>query len=130
MNEKNTTTPAAQSEPRTSGSGGLACALLDAARLLAGEVEARAGDAHMTVAQALPARHFADNDPGIPMTEVAARSGMTAPAVTLMLRRMTRTGMVVRSESPTDGRVVLVRLTASGQREFEAISARLAAIDR
>ncbi|NYI41948.1 MarR family winged helix-turn-helix transcriptional regulator [Demequina lutea] len=110
--------------------GGLVGALLDAARAVSAEVEARAGDAHMTVAQALLARHFAHSYPGIPMTEVAARSGMTTPAITQMLRRMTQRGMVRRSESQTDGRAVLVRLTESGQREFRAISARLLALDR
>jgi DNA-binding MarR family transcriptional regulator len=110
--------------------GGLACALLDAARAVSAEVEARAGDAHMTVAQARLARHFAHNYPGIPMTELAARSGMTAPAITQMLRRMTQKGMVTRSESPTDSRAVLVRLTEGGQREYRAISSRLKGIDR
>lgn len=111
------------------GTGGLVCALLDAARAVSGEVEARAGDAHMTVAQARLARHFVHSYPGIPMTELAARSGMTAPAITQMLHRMTQEGMIRRSESPTDGRAVLVRLTARGQREFLAISARLLAFD-
>ena len=88
------------------------------------------GDAHMTVAQARLARHFAHNYPGIPMAELAVRSGMTAPAITQMLRRMTQKGMVRRSESLTDSRAVLVRLTERGQREYRAISSRLTAIDR
>lgn len=110
--------------------GGLVYALLDAARAVSGEVEARAGDAHMTVAQAGLARHFSHSYPGVPMTELATRSGITTPAITQMLRRMTQRGMVRRSESPTDSRAVLVRLTESGQREFRAISARLMTIDR
>jgi DNA-binding MarR family transcriptional regulator len=112
------------------GAGGLVCALLDAARAVSGEVEARAEDAHMTVAQARLARHFADSFPGIPMSELAFRSGMTAPAITQMLRRMTAKGLVIRSEGPRDGRAVLVRLTERGQREFLAISARLVSFDR
>jgi DNA-binding MarR family transcriptional regulator len=111
------------------GTGGLVCALLDAARAISGEVEARAGDAHMTVAQARLARHFVHSCPGIPMTELTARSGMTAPATTLMLRRMTDKGLVRRSESASDGRTVLVGLTERGQQEFRAIAALLAAID-
>ncbi len=123
-------TPVEGDDNNLMNAGGLVCGLLDAARAISAEVEARTGDAHMTVAQARLARHFAASDPGVPMTELAARSGMTAPAVTQMLQRMTRKGLVHRSDNPFDSRSVIVRLTASGLREFRAISARLASIDR
>jgi len=84
----------------------------------------------MTVAQARVAAHFADSISGRPLSEIALRAGMTAPALTQMLQRMSGSGLIHRIEHPRDARSVLVQLSATGEREFVAISRRIASIDR
>lgn len=49
------------------------------------------------------------------LTVLAAREGVTQPAMTQLIARLQDTGLVNRTTDPDDGRVVLVRITAAGQ---------------
>ena len=49
------------------------------------------------------------------LTALAAREGVTQPAMTQLVARLQDTGLVDRVPDPTDGRVVQVRITAEGQ---------------
>ena len=48
--------------------------------------------------------------------DLAAREHVTPPTVTRVVGKLEQTGLVERSSDPADGRVVLVRLTAAGER--------------
>ncbi len=48
------------------------------------------------------------------ITALAAAQGVTQPSMTQLLRRLEDAGLVARVAEPTDGRVVLVQLTAAG----------------
>ncbi|MER7009178.1 MarR family transcriptional regulator [Dactylosporangium sp. NPDC000555] len=48
------------------------------------------------------------------LTELAAAEGVTQPAMTQLVQRLERDGLADRSADPTDGRVVLVRVTRAG----------------
>jgi DNA-binding MarR family transcriptional regulator len=58
------------------------------------------------------------------ITELAAREGITQPAVTQLVNRMQQRGWVDRDTDPTDGRAVLVKLTASGRQALERVRAQ------
>jgi DNA-binding MarR family transcriptional regulator len=62
------------------------------------------------------------------ITELAAREGVTQPAITLLVNRLEERGWVLRATDPTDGRVVLVELTASGRAVFDQIRAEYRAL--
>jgi DNA-binding MarR family transcriptional regulator len=49
------------------------------------------------------------------LTALAAREGVTQPAMTQLVARLQDTGLVDRAPDPADGRVVQVRITAEGQ---------------
>jgi DNA-binding MarR family transcriptional regulator len=49
------------------------------------------------------------------LTALAAREGVTQPAMTQLVARLQDTGLVDRVPDPADGRVVQVRITAEGQ---------------
>ena len=49
------------------------------------------------------------------LTALAAREGVTQPAMTQLVARLQETGLVNRAPDPGDGRVVYVRITAEGQ---------------
>ena len=48
------------------------------------------------------------------ITSLAVAQGVTQPSMTQLLRRLEDAGLVARVADPTDGRVVLVELTAAG----------------
>ncbi|MEV8513553.1 MarR family transcriptional regulator [Dactylosporangium sp. NPDC051484] len=48
------------------------------------------------------------------LTELAAAEGVTQPAMTQLVQRLERDGLADRAADPTDGRVVLVRVTRAG----------------
>ncbi len=48
------------------------------------------------------------------VTELAAREGVTQPAITRLVNRLEERGWVRRETDPADGRAVLVALTAEG----------------
>jgi DNA-binding MarR family transcriptional regulator len=58
------------------------------------------------------------------LTELAAREGVTQPAMTQLIARIAEQGLVERGADPQDGRVVHVRLTENGR---ELIAGRRAA---
>lgn len=58
------------------------------------------------------------------LTELAAREGVTQPAMTQLIARMAEQGLVERAADPQDGRVVHVQLTDAGR---DLILARRAA---
>src|ERR1700684_421047 len=49
------------------------------------------------------------------LTALAAREGVTQPAMTQLVARLQDAGLVERVADPADGRVVQVRITAEGQ---------------
>ena len=49
------------------------------------------------------------------LTELAAREGVTQPAMTQLISRLEESGLVRREASPEDGRVVLVVITDEGR---------------
>src|ERR1700722_15199741 len=53
------------------------------------------------------------------LTALAAEQGVTQPAMTQLVARLTGQGLAARSADPTDGRVVHVQITEAG-REFVA----------
>lgn len=48
------------------------------------------------------------------LTELAGLEGVTQPAMTQLVSRLERTGLVARRADPLDGRVVLVQITPDG----------------
>src|SRR6516164_10498245 len=48
------------------------------------------------------------------LTWLAAREGVTQPAMTQLIARLQDAGLVDRAADPADGRVVQVRITADG----------------
>ncbi|MDX6235474.1 MAG: hypothetical protein QOG10_289 [Kribbellaceae bacterium] len=49
------------------------------------------------------------------LTELAGREGTSQPSMTAMVSRLERQGLVERRRDPSDGRIVLVAITAAGQ---------------
>ncbi|MBV1856593.1 MarR family transcriptional regulator [Catellatospora sp. NEAU-YM18] len=49
------------------------------------------------------------------LTELAAKEGVTQPAMTQLVSRLERDGLAARAADPEDGRVVLVEITAAGR---------------
>jgi DNA-binding MarR family transcriptional regulator len=62
------------------------------------------------------------------ITELAAEERVTQPAITLLVNRLTERGWVQRIPDPTDGRAVLVSLTATGEEVFEGLRAEYRAL--
>jgi DNA-binding MarR family transcriptional regulator len=62
------------------------------------------------------------------ITELAAREGVTQPAITLLVNRLEERGWVQRTADPTDRRVVLVELTSAGQCVFDRTRAEYRAL--
>ena len=66
------------------------------------------------------------------LTVLAAREGVTQPAMTQLISRLEESGLVRRGASPEDGRVVLVVITDEGRavlaRRRSVRSERMAAI--
>jgi DNA-binding MarR family transcriptional regulator len=60
------------------------------------------------------------------LTALAAREGVTQPAMTQLIARMTEQGLVSRVADPDDGRVVHVQITDAGR---ELVASRRAARD-
>jgi len=48
------------------------------------------------------------------LTDLAAAEGVSQPAMTQLVQRLERDGLVVRSAEPTDRRVVLIEVTPAG----------------
>src|SRR6516162_3705962 len=48
------------------------------------------------------------------LTWLAAREGVTQPAMTQLIARLQEAGLVDRAADPADGRVVQIRITADG----------------
>jgi DNA-binding MarR family transcriptional regulator len=62
------------------------------------------------------------------ITELAAEERVTQPAITLLVNRLAERGWLERIPDPTDGRAVLVSLTAAGQEVFERLRAEYRAL--
>ena len=62
------------------------------------------------------------------ITELAAEERVTQPAITLLVNRLAERGWVERIPDPTDGRAVLVSLTAAGEEVFERLRAEYRAL--
>ncbi len=55
------------------------------------------------------------------ITELAAEERVTQPAITLLVNRLAERGWVERTPDPSDGRAVLVSLTAAGEEVFQRL---------
>jgi DNA-binding MarR family transcriptional regulator len=62
------------------------------------------------------------------ITELAAREGVTQPAITLLVNRLQDRGWVTREPDSTDRRVVLVTLTPGGQEVLDRLRAEYRAL--
>lgn len=62
------------------------------------------------------------------ITELAAREGVTQPAMTRLVTRLERRGWVRRDVDAADGRVVLVAPTAAGRQVHESLRAEYRAL--
>ena len=62
------------------------------------------------------------------ITELAAREGITQPAVTQLVNRLERRGWVERRADPQDGRVVLVALRDEGLEAIDRVRAEYRAL--
>jgi DNA-binding MarR family transcriptional regulator len=62
------------------------------------------------------------------ITELAAEERVTQPAITLLVNRLAERGWVQRIPDPSDGRAVLVSLTAEGHEVFERLRAEYRAL--
>lgn len=58
------------------------------------------------------------------ITALAELDGLAQPTVTLMVKRLEGSGLVVRERPPEDGRVVLVSLTPAGRAALEEVRRR------
>jgi DNA-binding MarR family transcriptional regulator len=90
-------------------------------RLFIGQASVRVSRTEAGVLQALsigPCR----------ITELAAREGVTQPAITLLVNRFAARGWVSREREPADGRVVLVALTEFGRRVWNRLRAEYRAL--
>src|SRR5579875_988395 len=80
-------------------------------------------------ASALTRLFFARTGTGLSRTEVglvaalAAREGITQPAVTQLVNRLERRGYAERRADPEDGRAVLVVATGAGRDALERVRA-------
>jgi len=104
-------------------------AVILAARHIANDCEGRAG-AYMTAVQARAAAHLSRAPYGLPAATLVERLGTTKQAVSGLIGRMERAGLIARTAHPFDGRSRLIQLTFRGADELEAIARRLAAFDR
>jgi DNA-binding MarR family transcriptional regulator len=62
--------------------------------------------------------------PELGLRELAAREGVSAPAMTRYLDRMERAGLVVRTRSAADGRRIRLALTPKGVRALRSVRRR------
>jgi DNA-binding MarR family transcriptional regulator len=64
------------------------------------------------------------NDPTLGITGLAAREGVSAPAMTRYVDRMEKAGLVVRARSPEDARRIRLALTLKGVRALRSVRRR------
>ena len=62
------------------------------------------------------------------ITELASEERVTQPAITLLVNRLAERGWVQRVADPSDGRAVLVSLTAEGEQALELLRAEYRAM--
>lgn len=62
------------------------------------------------------------------ITELAAREGVTQPAITLLVNRLADRGWLRRAPDPLDGRAVLVELTEAGTQLLDQVRAEFRAL--
>lgn len=62
------------------------------------------------------------------ITDLACSTGVTQPAITLLVNRLQERGWVTREPGPGDRRVVRVRMTAAGEEAFAALRAEYRAL--
>jgi len=58
---------------------------------------------------------------GMPLLEIAEKLGVTAPSVSVSIKRLEDLGMVERWANPADKRSVLFKLTSQGQTAYQAV---------
>lgn len=93
--------------------------LLQIGRALRREAHAYGITAGQTSLLASIGRH-----PGLGVRELAAREGVSAPAMTRYLDRLEAGGLLVRERASDDARRLSVRLTDEGLRALRSISSR------
>jgi DNA-binding MarR family transcriptional regulator len=62
------------------------------------------------------------------ITELAAREGVTQPAITLLVNRLENRDLVARTSDPLDRRAVLVELTPGGHELLDQLRAEYRAL--
>ena len=95
-------------------------ALVDRMRTLYRELERMTG-APITLHRALVC---IGNEPGLPASRLAARLGMTRPAVSQTLKTLTTRGWIERRRSDTDQRAVQIHCTSAGRQILQATAGR------
>lgn len=114
---KHMTTPTAQSAPRDAapaGDGGLASALRMSTMRLARRLRAeRAGEDSLTLTQ-LATLATLDRHGELTLTGLAAHEHVRPPSMTRVVTVLEEQGLVARAPHPTDGRQVVVSITAAG----------------
>lgn len=108
----------------------LSMALLEAARAVSVQLDARTTGPRMTAAQARRLRHLEHKSVGMSLGELAELGGISTTAVSQMMDRIGRHGYVRLETNPWDSRSTAVSLTAHGRREYERIMRGHAAFDR
>ena len=63
-------------------------------------------------------------EPGLRLTELGRRLGITPSTLSRNLARLLESGLVARTEDPEDARAARVRLTAAGRRKAEELRAQ------
>jgi len=62
------------------------------------------------------------DNPGVSQTDLSRAVGRDKTTLTPALAEMERTGMIVRTRHPTDGRSRMLRLTTEGERRLAALA--------
>jgi DNA-binding MarR family transcriptional regulator len=95
-------------------------ALLYFAKGLEERIEQAMAAVELSVAKYGVLTHLVEASQAIPLSDLAARINCARSNVTQMVDRLETEGLVRRTPSPTDRRIILAELTAEGRKRQEA----------
>jgi len=75
-----------------------------------------AGEGNLSISEFHTIQAVGDGEEGRSVGEIAEDLGVTVPTVTVSINRLVKKGCVVKSKSPQDARITLIRLTDEGRR--------------
>lgn len=75
-----------------------------------------AGEGNLSISEFHTLQSVGDGEEGRSVGEIAEDLGVTVPTVTVSVNRLVKKGYVVKSKSPQDARITLIRLTDEGRR--------------